>query len=177
MKTIKPIAKFDLAFSMLCLQHRFNQPVARISKAISHTGDGHLYALFGVLAWAIGGSHGANFLAAGLVAFAIELPLYWLLKNSFQRRRPQELSPVLTAFITPSDRYSLPSGHTAAAFVMATLISQFYPDDYGVAFMWAALIGSARILLGVHFLTDVIIGAILGASCATISMQLLEVNI
>lgn len=177
MKTIKPIAKFDLAFSMLCLQHRFNQPVARISKAISHTGDGHLYALFGVLAWAIGGSHGANFLAAGLVAFAIELPLYWLLKNSFQRRRPQELSPVLTAFITPSDRYSLPSGHTAAAFVMATLISQFYPDGYGIAFMWAALIGSARILLGVHFLTDVIIGAILGASCATISMQLLEMNI
>ena len=113
----------------------------------------------------------------GLVAFAIELPLYWLLKNSFQRRRPQELSPVLTAFITPSDRYSLPSGHTAAAFVMATLIGQFYPDGYGIAFMWAALIGSARILLGVHFLTDVIIGAILGASCATISMQLLEMNI
>jgi len=177
MKTIKPIAKLDLAFSMLCLQHRFNQPVARISKAVSHTGDGHLYALFGVLAWAIGGSHGSNFLAAGLVAFAIELPLYWLLKNSFQRRRPQELSPVLTAYITPSDRYSLPSGHTAAAFVMATLIGQFYPDGYGIAFMWAALIGSARILLGVHFLTDVIIGAILGASCATISMQLLEMNI
>ena len=177
MKTIKPIAKLDLAFSMLCLQHRFNQPVARISKAVSHTGDGHLYALFGVLAWAIGGSHGSNFLAAGLAAFAIELPLYWLLKNSFQRRRPQELSPVLTAYITPSDRYSLPSGHTAAAFVMATLIGQFYPDGYGIAFMWAALIGSARILLGVHFLTDVIIGAILGTSCATISMQLLEMNI
>lgn len=174
MKTIKPIAKLDLAFSMFCLQHKFNQPIARISKAVSHTGDGHLYALFGVIACLVGGAHGQNFLIAGLIAFAIELPIYWLLKNSFQRRRPQELSPLLTAFITPSDRYSLPSGHTAAAFVMATVIGHYYPDGYSLAFMWATLIGSARILLGVHFLTDVIIGAILGAGCATVSLQFLE---
>ncbi len=171
---MRTIAKLDLAFSTFCLQHRFNQPVARISKAISHTGDGHLYALFGLLAWGLDGAYGGTFLATGLIAFAIELPLYWLLKNSFQRRRPQELSPILTAFITPSDRYSLPSGHTAAAFVMATLIGHFYPEGYSLAFMWATLIGSARILLGVHFLTDVIIGAILGAGCATLSLQVLE---
>ncbi len=130
--------------------------------------------MFGLLAWGLDGASGGMFLATGLIAFTIELPLYWLLKNSFQRRRPQELSPILTAFITPSDRYSLPSGHTAAAFVMATLIGYFYPEGYGLAFMWAMLIGSARILLGVHFLTDVIIGAILGAGCATLALQVLE---
>jgi len=177
MKTIKPIAKLDLAFSMFCLQHKFNQPFARVSKAISHTGDGHLYALFGMMAWIVDSIHGRNFMASGLFAFAMELPLYWLLKNSFQRRRPQELSPALTAYITPSDRYSLPSGHTAAAFVMATLIGQFYPECYGAAFVWATLIGCARILLGVHFLTDVILGAILGASCATLSLQFLEMSV
>jgi len=176
MRTIKPIAKLDLAFSTFCLQHKFNQPVAQVSKAVSHTGDGHLYVLFGVLAWSLDGKHGGVFLTAGLLAFAFELPIYWLLKNSFQRRRPQELSPLLTAYITPSDRYSLPSGHTAAAFVMATLIGQFYPDGYVLAFSWAALIGSARILLGVHFLTDVIIGAVLGASCATLSIHLMETS-
>ncbi|AMF93456.1 phosphatase PAP2 family protein [Vibrio fluvialis] len=174
MRAIEPIAKLDLAFSIFCLQHKFNQPIARVSKAVSHTGDGHLYALFGALAWWLDGQHGQYFLLAGLLAFAIELPIYWGLKNSFQRRRPQELSPLLTAFITPSDRYSLPSGHTAAAFVMATLIGQFYPEIYGLALMWAVLIGSARILLGVHFLTDVIIGAMLGTGCATLSLTLLE---
>jgi len=171
---MRTIAKLDLAFSTFCLQHRFNQPVARISKAVSHTGDGHLYAAFGFLAWALDSLYGGIFLIAGFIAFAIELPCYWLLKNSFQRRRPQELSPLLTAFITPSDRYSLPSGHTAAAFVMATLIGHYYPEGYSLAFIWATLIGSARILLGVHFFTDVIIGAILGAGCATLSLQLVE---
>ncbi len=57
---------------------------------------------------------------------------------------------------------------------MATLIGQFYPEIYGLALMWAVLIGSARILLGVHFLTDVIIGAMLGTGCATLSFTLLE---
>lgn len=171
---MRTIAKLDLAFSTFCLQHKFNQPVATVSKAVSHTGDGHLYAVFGLLAWALDSLYGGFFLTAGIIAFAIELPCYWLLKNSFQRRRPQELSPLLTAFITPSDRYSLPSGHTAAAFVMATLIGHYYPEGYSLAFIWATLIGSARILLGVHFFTDVIIGAILGAGCATLSLQIVE---
>ncbi|QXO17757.1 MULTISPECIES: phosphatase PAP2 family protein [Vibrio] len=174
MRTIEPIAKLDLAFSILCLQHKFNHPIARVSRAVSHTGDGHLYVLFGVLAWALDGHNGHLFLYAGLLAFAFELPVYWGLKNSFQRRRPAELSPHLTAFITPSDRYSLPSGHTAAAFVMATLIGHFYPEIYALALLWAALIGSARILLGVHFLSDVLIGACLGIGSATLSLLLLE---
>ncbi len=89
MRAIEPIAKLDLAFSIFCLQHKFNQPIARVSKAVSHTGDGHLYALFGALAWWLDGQHGQYFLLAGLLAFAIELPIYWGLKNSFQRRRPQ----------------------------------------------------------------------------------------
>lgn len=174
MKAIQPIAKLDFAFSFYCLQHRYSHPLARISKAVSHTGDGHLYVIFACLAWGIDGVSGKGFVITGLLAFLFELPMYWVLKNSFQRRRPQELSPLLPAFITPSDRYSLPSGHTAAAFVMATLMSHWYPDVAGMAFVWAALIGSARIMLGVHFLSDVLIGALLGNGCATLSLILLE---
>ena len=55
MRSIEPIAKFDLAFSLFCLQHRFNHPVSRISKAISHTGDGHLSIAFGVPAYLFAG--------------------------------------------------------------------------------------------------------------------------
>lgn len=174
MRAIEPIAKLDLAFSIFCLQHKFNQPIARVSKAISHTGDGHLYLIFGLLAWAGDSLNGVMFLMAGIVAFTIELPLYWVLKNSVQRRRPEEFSSLFTAFITPSDRYSLPSGHTAAAFLMAALIGQLYPSLYLFAVAWAGLIGCARILLGVHFLSDVIIGAILGTASASLSLCLVE---
>ncbi|MGO1298254.1 MAG: phosphatase PAP2 family protein [Vibrio sp.] len=174
MRVIQPIAKLDLVLSSFCLQHRYSHTMARFSRAISHTGDGHLYAMFAMLAWLLDSTHGKGFVVSGLLAFAIELPLYWILKNSFQRRRPQELSPLLTAFITPSDRYSLPSGHTAAAFLMVTIISHFYPDLTILMVLWGLSVGSSRILLGVHFLSDVIIGALLGNVCALISLFLAE---
>ncbi|MEH0687462.1 phosphatase PAP2 family protein [Vibrio cholerae] len=173
MRTIEPIAKLDLAFSLFCLQHKFSWPVSRLSKAVSHTGDGHLYVLFGALAWGWGGDTGAWFLLAGLTAFLIELPIYWTLKNLFKRRRPQELSDLVPSFITPSDRYSLPSGHTAAAFLMATLVGHFYPGLAVIALVWACFIALSRILLGVHFLTDVLLGAVLGMMCAQAALTLI----
>ncbi|KJY85440.1 membrane protein [Vibrio galatheae] len=162
MRSIEPIAKFDLAFSLFCLQHKFTHPLSRMSKAVSHTGDGHLYAGIGLLAYLTAGDEGKLFLLVGLLAFAIELPIYWLAKNLFKRRRPEELSDLVTSFITPSDRYSLPSGHTAAAFLMATVTGFYFAELQLFAFVWAALIASSRILLGVHFLTDVLLGALLG---------------
>ncbi|MDR9825225.1 phosphatase PAP2 family protein [Vibrio sp. FNV 38] len=175
MRTMNPIARFDLAFSLFCLQHKFNNQVARLSRAVSHTGDGHLYVVIALVAFLFDQEQGGVFVLCGLLAFLIELPIYWTVKNSFKRRRPPELSEQLISFITPSDRYSLPSGHTAAGFVMATLISYFYPPLAPIALTWAALIGLSRILLGVHFITDVVIGIALGVGCAEIAMNLIGV--
>ena len=97
-----------------------------------------------------------------LLAFAAELPLYLLLKNALKRQRPAGL-PV---FITPSDRYSLPSGHTAAAFLMATVVAASFPLWAPLLFVWAALVGASRLLLGVHYLSDLVAGALLGGGCA-----------
>ena len=113
------------------------------------------------------GERGREFLLTGLQAFAIELPLYWLLKNSIRRERPNGL-PV---FIRPSDKYSLPSGHTAAAFLMASLLAAFYPAMAVVVFVWAGCIGASRLLLGVHYLTDLIAGALLGSGCALLVLR------
>lgn len=177
MRVIQPIAKLDLVLSSFCLQHRYSHTMARFSRAISHTGDGHLYVMFAMLAWLLYAAQGHTFVTVGLLAFAIELPLYWILKNSFQRRRPQELSPLLPTFITPSDRYSLPSGHTAAAFLMVTVISHFYPELTLLMVLWGGCVGGSRILLGVHFLSDVIIGALLGHVCALLSLLVLESSV
>ncbi|MBC5830693.1 phosphatase PAP2 family protein [Vibrio metschnikovii] len=174
MRTIEPLIKLDLALSSYCLRHQATSSLTNVSKAVSHTGDGHLYLILGLLAWGLDRNHGSQFFIIGMAAFAIELPIYWVVKNAVQRRRPQDYSPCFTASITPSDRYSLPSGHTAAAFLMATLIGQFYPSLYPAALIWAGLIGSSRIVLGVHFFTDVVAGALLGYGSAVIAMIILE---
>lgn len=161
MTVLAPIQRIDDAFSSLCLCHRFNRQVANLSRAVSHTGDGHLYLVFGILAWGLDEQHGSQVLTLGLLAFALELPVYLLLKNLIKRDRPRKLP----SFIKPSDKYSLPSGHTAAAFIMASLISSCYPGLGWFVWPWAALIGLSRVLLGVHYISDIFAGAALGLTC------------
>ncbi|MDD1781648.1 phosphatase PAP2 family protein [Enterovibrio sp. ZSDZ35] len=167
MRSLVAIQRVDQAFSSLCLGHRFSADIARIFRWVSKSGDGHLYAAIGVILAISDGARGLAFLACGLMAFAIEVPLYMSLKRRFRRARPQHLP----SFITPSDLYSMPSGHTAAAFLMASLLSHFYPDFSQIYWSWAAAIGLSRVLLGVHFISDVFVGALLGLGCAALALS------
>ncbi|OBT16783.1 hypothetical protein A9264_10965 [Vibrio sp. UCD-FRSSP16_10] len=172
-QSINPIVRFDLAFSLFCTEHKYANQVSLISRAVSHSGDGHLYVVLALIAYMIDSTIGSLFLACGLLAFAIELPIYWLTKNSVRRRRPHELSARFTNFIEPSDKYSLPSGHTAAATIMAINISMFFPSLAIFAVVWASLIALSRILLGVHFFSDIVAGMILGLVSALTAMAII----
>ncbi len=146
--------------------------IDRLLYLVSRSGDGPLYALVGLYVCLADVETARRLLPAGMLAFILELPLYLLVKRKVKRRRPFERIPGLHYLIKPPDRFSFPSGHTAAACLMATLISTYYPEGTLVSCLWAGSIGFSRVYNGVHYPTDVLAGAILGIACAQAGMGL-----
>jgi undecaprenyl-diphosphatase len=129
---------------------------------ISHTGNGYYYPLVPAVLLLFDTRKAWIFFVTSLFAFVVELPLYKLLKNGIKRDRPCEVLLTVHRRISPSDQFSFPSGHTAAAFVMATLLSYFFPILSMPVFSWALLVGFSRIYLGVHYPTDILAGLVIG---------------
>lgn len=152
-------------FNLLC-----HQRIKQISVAVSKTGDGYLYAILAAYLYITDVSNADVFFYITLAAFALELPLYLALKNTLKRARPFNSISNFDSHISPSDKFSMPSGHTAAAFVFATMISTFFPTWGLFAYAWASLIGLSRVVLGVHFPGDIIAGALLGYACAEFAL-------
>lgn len=89
------------------------------------------------------------------------------LKYSIKRDRPYVATPDLKALGSPRDP-SFPSGHTSVAFATATSLYLAYPKWYVAvpAYAWAASVGYSRMYLGVHYPSDVLAGAVIGAGSA-----------
>ena len=90
------------------------------------------------------------------------------MKYAIDRQRPYIKYPGAINPIDIEDSPSFPSGHTAAAFSLATSLSITYPKWYVIApsAVWACGVGFARINQGVHYPSDVLTGAAIGVGCA-----------
>ena len=87
-----------------------------------------------------------------------------------QRERPYITYPDIIKR-TGGGSYSFPSGHTSAAFYAATSVSILFPKWYVIApsLLWASAVGYSRIYQGVHYPTDVLAGAAVGAGSAWVT--------
>lgn len=142
----------------------------KLNRWISHSGDGHLYVAIATLVYLQQAVGSLDFVKVGLLAFLIELPCFVTLKALIKRDRPFVQLHDCHFAIQPSDKFSMPSGHTAAAFLMAGLVSHFYVEFSVIAYCWAALIGMSRVVLGVHYPSDILAGALLGSCSVFISL-------
>jgi membrane-associated phospholipid phosphatase len=93
-------------------------------------------------------------------------------KYTIKRPRPFESYPIIEKESSGGSP-SFPSGHTSDAFALATSLSLTYPKWYIIApsFLWAGAVGYSRMDLGVHYPSDILAGAILGAGCAWITFK------
>jgi undecaprenyl-diphosphatase len=129
-------------------------------------GDGWLWYAMGLIVLLFGG--GDRFLAVGTGALAagIGIAIFLRIKKLTGRKRPCAYEPHAWAKLLPPDQFSFPSGHTITAFAVAVSLSLYYPGlSIGLLFC-AASVAASRILLGMHFLSDVLAGAAIGTGLA-----------
>ncbi len=127
-------------------------------------GDGWLWYALGLVLLLFGGEPRFMAVGAAVLAAGIGIALFLKLKKTAHRKRPSE--PHCWADLLPPDQFSFPSGHTITAFAVSLSLAAFYPDlAIGLLFC-AVSVAASRILLGMHFLSDVLAGAAIGALLA-----------
>lgn len=141
-------------------------------RSVSWLGDGLFwYALMLGLLLAHGKNAGLavlHMIVAGLVCTSI----YRALKKGTLRPRPYEVHAHIAAGAVPLDRFSFPSGHTLHAAAFSIVASAYFP---GLAPMLAAatlVTALSRVVLGLHYPSDVLAGGGLGAAVALASLSL-----
>ncbi|OXR99244.1 phosphatase PAP2 family protein [Shewanella algae] len=163
------LAELDLRTFRALTQFGRKHDLEASALKFSASGNGPLYLCLALLM--LLEQDGQRFFVLLLLAYAVELPLYLLLKNAIRRKRPcHQVLVGFRASFEPSDKFSLPSGHTAGAFVFASAVWQIYPPLAVPAFIWAGLVGVSRVFLGVHYPLDILAGALLGCSATLIAV-------
>jgi len=166
------ISELDLE---LCLrmnrisQFRFWRTFFRI---LSRLGDGIFwYALMAILPLAYGS---AAWPTVGRMAVAgvAGLALYRWLKLRTSRPRPFQVYAAINAAAPALDRFSFPSGHTLHAVSFSLIAAAGFPELAPLLFPFAALVAASRPILGLHYPSDVLAGALLGAAVAQATLQL-----
>ena len=147
--------------------------VVRLLAAVSRVGDGWLwYAIIVCLPWAggpVGTSASVRMIGVGMV----NLVVYRIIKRWIARPRPFRTCPGIRECARSLDEFSFPSGHTLHSVAFSLILTVYYPMF--ALFVWplTALIAVSRVILGLHYPSDVVVGALIGAITAAVSFNLL----
>lgn len=161
---IEHITPFEADMMRRCLSLRNFRWITWLFKTISRLGDSYLWLGTGIGLLAMNEPHFHRTALAAALAVALSVLLFMGVKNLVGRPRPFEAWQGLNCLMAPPDKFSFPSGHTMTAFSVWGALAIGLPVLAKLYLVIAILIGLSRVFLGLHYPTDVLIGALLGGS-------------
>lgn len=129
----------------------------------TRAGDGWLWGTIGIALLLSGDPQRFRAVGAGVCAVAAGILIFHKIKKVVGRARPRDIEPHCWACILTRDRFSFPSGHSTTAFAVALSLGCFYPEARPLLLLLAANVAISRVIVGMHFLSDILVGSGMGA--------------
>jgi undecaprenyl-diphosphatase len=140
----------------------------RLAIIFAHSGDSWFWILGLGLLWWLGSGVWRTMAITMLVGILITAGLVFVLKFTIRRPRP---AGEWGSIYRKTDPHSFPSGHAARAAMLALVAIGLAPIWLGILMVaWAVLVISARVAMGVHYLSDVLVGALIGITTGFLAL-------
>ncbi len=166
------INALDLALCLRCNRiSRYWLP-RMFFRGVSRLGNGIFWYVLMMALLAIDGATALPTVLRMLAAALAGLLVYKWLKVRTSRPRPCQVYATITASAPALDRFSFPSGHTLHAVSFTLVASSAYPGLAPILWLYTALVALSRPVLGLHYPSDVLAGAAIGALLAQLVLAL-----
>ena len=138
-------------------------------RAVSRLGDGVFWYGLMLIILIVKGAEGVTPVIHMALAGLFGTILYKWLKGKTLRPRPYEIHQDIFLTGKPLDKFSFPSGHTLHAVVFGVVALNYYPQLAFIILPFTTLVGLSRVVLGLHYPSDVLAGALIGSLIAGLS--------
>jgi len=175
MKSDKAMVMFQRLGSVdLVLSSKINKAchyhyIKQFFRLVSRLGDGVFWYTLIIILVIYYGEKGLIASFHMLIVGIITLLVYKYIKSKIGRLRPFENNTEIMKGTIALDCYSFPSGHTLHAVSFTIVALHYFPHLFAVLCAFTLLVACSRVILGLHYPTDVIAGAAIGYTIAQIA--------
>jgi len=150
-------------------------PLRTLAAVLAHSGDSWFWLAGLGLVWWLGSDYWQERAITLIVSILLTAMIVLIVKFTVRRKRPEG---EWGKFYRSTDPHSFPSGHAVRAVMLAVVVLGLGPLWLGLLLLiWAPLVCLARVAMGVHYLSDVLAGMILGLGIGVAVLLILQAGI
>lgn len=170
--SLSRLQELEVGLCLRLTQAQRRRSALRFFRGVSRAGDGLFwFALAGALPLLAGAAALSTVRRMAAVGIAAAL-VSKVLKSATGRRRPFLAHTGILLGAAPLDRYSFPSGHTLHAVAFSIVVLATYGILACILVPFTLAVALSRVVLGLHYPTDVAAGAAVGALLAVFTLAL-----